>query len=63
VYGFYKRPDEDAPVVLLANDDERAAYEAKGFEYLGEAPAPGTSTPEEVDAARAKVMRKSKAKD
>lgn len=59
MWGFYKRADtpEVPAVVLLANPEDRAAYEAKGFEFLGEAPSPGTSTPEDTAAALAKVKK------
>ena len=57
-WGFYKRGDEDQPVVLMANPEDRAAYEAKGLVHLGPAPSPGTSTPEETAAALKKLAPK-----
>jgi hypothetical protein len=60
VYGFYARPDEAEPVVLLANPEDQVAYAAKGFAYLGEAPAPGHATPAEVAAVLAKLVKAKK---
>lgn len=55
-WGFYTHPSGDT-VVLLANPEDKAANEAHGFVYLGEAPSPGTSTPEETAAALAKAKK------
>ena len=55
-WGFYTRPDGDV-VALLANPEDRAAYEAKGMVYLGPAPPPGTATDEETAAAREKALK------
>lgn len=39
-WAYYRRPDGDT-VVLMDNEGDRLVYEAKGFKYVGEAPAPG----------------------
>jgi hypothetical protein len=62
VYGYYVHPTPDAngdPVVvrLLANPEDKERFEAEGFVYLGEAPPPGTSTPEEEEKALAQAQR------
>lgn len=61
MYGYYTHPTpgaDGAPVVvrLLANPEDRAALEAKGFTYLVPAPPPGTSTPEEEAAGLEKAQ-------
>lgn len=61
MYGYYVHPsteDGAEPVVvrLLANPEDRVAYAKEGYEYLGEAPAPGTSTPEEEAAGLKKAQ-------
>jgi len=44
-WGWYKRPDEEQPVQLPAADEDKAAYAAKGFEYLGPSGQPGMEGP------------------
>jgi hypothetical protein len=61
VYGYYVHPEagpDGEPVVvrLLANPEDRATCAREGYVYLGEAPAPGTSTPEEEEAALKKAQ-------
>jgi hypothetical protein len=62
-HGRYTRPapDQEQVVVLPADDESRRMYEAKGFEYQGEAPTPGheNNVPDaEVHAAEARRLRK-----
>lgn len=51
-WGYYKRPDGDM-AQLPADDEARANYEGKGFEFVSDAPMPGHEevVPDEVTAA------------